>query len=143
MFAICPQPHAWEYLLPSRWPPRPPRNPWLWVLLTVLGLELCALPLRRPRVVVKPPEAEGAVLITTDLGTSPQRRLIPPPGKGDPSWAKAPCDKTWQTEIVGTCWSEQARAKPPCPGGLYEHGGKCYAPITKAQRPPTSLEGEP
>jgi hypothetical protein len=139
MHSLCPPPRARDFLrLPRR--PRPPRNPWAWVVVAMLAAELVVLALKpEPEQRAALPDVDGAVLITTDMGERPVRRIIPAPGKGDPSWAKAPCDRAWQEEIAGTCWSEQARAKPPCPGGLYEHQGRCFAPITKGQRPPTSI----
>lgn len=139
MFGVCAQPPEWKWL--RRRPPTPPPSfPWLALLLAVLAVELCMLPLRRPRVAEPLPEVEGAVLITADpaWGEKPVRRIIPP--RPDPNWAKPPCE-SWQTELAGACWGKMdpEKIRPPCPGSLYEHQGACYAPIVKAARPPSSI----
>ena len=133
MLGICTAPRVRDLIRPSRWPPRPPSwGAWLWVLLSVLAVEMFLLPLRRPRA-VSHPETSGAVLITTDWGEKPIRRLMPPPGKGDPNWERGPCSPPYK-EISGYCWAamDPADFKPPCPGGLYEDKGRCFAPVVKA-----------
>jgi hypothetical protein len=90
------------------------------------------LPLRRPRVVAAP-VPEGAVLITQEWGEKPILRQVPAPGKGDPTWQQAPCAE-WQSALNGYCFApmDPNRVKPPCPGGLYEHNNRCFAPVVKA-----------
>jgi hypothetical protein len=131
MLGVCPLPPD------SRRPrlPRPPRSPWPAVVFLVLAVELCLLPLRSPRHLALP-EVEGAVLVTSDLGERPVRRIIP--ANPDPAWTRPPCEP-WQQAIQGACWARIADAKPPCPGGLYEHRGACYTPVVKGQRPPMSI----
>jgi len=125
---------------PPRW--RPPRSPWPLAVLLALALELAALPLRRHGQAPCPvPEPEGAVLVTTEtpwtMGEKPPRRLIPP--KPLPEWEKVPCREPWMVPLNGACWAKVEKARPPCTMGLYEYEGGCYAPITKGNRPPTSL----
>jgi hypothetical protein len=50
---------------------------------------------------------------------------------------RAPC-KERQIEILGGCWFEAARVKPPCAEGTYEWEGSCYSPIFRSQREPAS-----
>lgn len=133
MLAFCAPPTWRDLLSPNRWPPRPPTwGGWLAVLLLVVFIELCLLPMRRPRFVAAP-VPEGAVLITSEWGEKPILRQVPAPGKGDPTWEKGPCAKPY-TEISGYCFAELSpeKFKPPCAGGLYEHAGRCFAPVVKA-----------
>jgi hypothetical protein len=114
------------------------------VLLTVLGLELCVLPLRRPRVVVAA-DVDGAVLVTTgqEWGNRPVRRILPPAPPPGSNWERPPCKEKWMHVINNACWAKVEGAEPPCSAGLYEHKGGCFSPVVKGQRPPTSLKGEP
>lgn len=52
---------------------------------------------------------------------------------------RPPCHRYAEVELVGGCWIEAA-LKAPCPDVLYEHEGKCYAPILSAKPPPQSVE---
>lgn len=84
-------------------------------------------------------EAEdGAVLLTSDGGSS---RRVPPPGKGLPTWEKAPCEPPLEA-ISGYCWGamDPNHFKPPCLHGLYEHAGRCLAPVVKVPRSDSSIQ---
>jgi hypothetical protein len=50
----------------------------------------------------------------------------------------APCTPRSQVELIGACWLA-LEVRPPCPEDVVEHGGKCYAPVFTAPRPPSSI----
>lgn len=50
-----------------------------------------------------------------------------------------PCDhEMGEVPINGACYAEMAK-RPPC-GKLREHDGRCYRPIAKPERDPTSIK---
>ncbi|MFY0566892.1 hypothetical protein ACN28E_24050 [Archangium lansingense] len=51
---------------------------------------------------------------------------------------RPPCTQYTEVELVGACWMPH-ELKAPCPNALFEHQGKCYAPVFRAQAPPQSL----
>ena len=51
---------------------------------------------------------------------------------------RPPCARYTEVELVGACWMPH-ELKAPCPNALFEHQGKCYAPVFSAQPPPQSL----
>lgn len=78
----------------------------------------------------------------TDAGALLARMLpgkLPPPGEG---WKTNGCDSDLgEQERNGACWME-TKVPPPCPSGkLWEDEGRCWRPIPKTARAPTS--GEP
>ena|GEM_PF-297871 len=52
---------------------------------------------------------------------------------------RPPCTRYAEIELVGACWMPH-EMKAPCPNVLFEHQGKCYAPVFRAQAPPQSIE---
>ena len=73
---------------------------------------------------------------TTDAGESVLARPLPrEPFKGQ---KRPPCTRYTEVELVGGCWMTH-ELKAPCPDELFEHQGKCYAPIFSAKPPPQSL----
>jgi len=59
------------------------------------------------------------------------------------NWKRPPCDDP-EIEHNGACWILPARAdggipSPPCPASLWEWKGRCWKPVGKDSRPPTSL----
>ncbi|HLM43004.1 MAG TPA: hypothetical protein VK458_04000 [Myxococcaceae bacterium] len=51
---------------------------------------------------------------------------------------RPPCTRLVEAELIGACWGPH-ELKAPCPDELFEHQGKCYAPIIIPQLPPQSL----
>ena len=68
---------------------------------------------------------------------------LPPP---DPRQRKPPCRAgIGEQAINGYCWLQLA-VGPPCPAedGAYEHNGKCFAYVLRAEKAPsTPTSGEP
>jgi hypothetical protein len=60
------------------------------------------------------------------------------PKEPDPKWARPPCPGGYAT-INGACWLMAANV-PPCPVGTYEHAGRCYAPLQRGARVPSSVD---
>lgn len=113
------------------------RSPLLPLLPVGLLLVLGALLLFRQRSQPAPP-VEG--VWATDINEAPpgtlrlgEKATGPLPGQKRP-----PCEPRLETEVAGACWIA-AKARPPCPSGLYEGGGDCLVPVRAAQRPPTSI----
>ena len=74
-----------------------------------------------------------------DTTTQEQPMLARPlprePFKGQ---KRPPCSRYIHVELVGACWMPH-ELKAPCPDELYEHQGKCYAPVLSAKPSPQSL----
>ena len=109
-------------------------------------------------LVLKPPEEDGAVptrdwrvrcvssdspgYVALEDPTSQEgqpmiaRPLPREPFKGQ---KRPPCTRYAEVELVGACWMPH-EMKAPCPNVLFEHQGKCYAPVFRAQAPPQSIE---
>jgi hypothetical protein len=51
---------------------------------------------------------------------------------------RPPCTRLVEVELIGACWGPH-ELKAPCPDELFEHQGKCYAPIFSARPPPQSV----
>jgi hypothetical protein len=51
---------------------------------------------------------------------------------------RPPCNRHIEVEVMGACWMPH-ELKAPCPNELYEHQGKCYAPVGNPKPPPQSL----
>ncbi|QRN95538.1 hypothetical protein JRI60_41835 [Archangium violaceum] len=52
---------------------------------------------------------------------------------------RPPCTRYTEVELVGACWMPH-ELKAQCPNALFEHQGKCYAPVFTAPPPPQSIE---
>lgn len=113
--------------------------------LVVAALVLSAVPRRVLPPVSEPLEApvrmdEGW---TADAGALPVLKAvlsrIPPPGEMQ---KKGGCDPDLgEAELNGGCWMK-TDVPTPCPRGkLWEHEGKCWRPIPKVVRAPTSGGG--
>jgi serine/threonine protein kinase len=73
-----------------------------------------------------PPISAGAV--SRDVPERPSKEV-----------ARPPCARFGAVEINGGCWwRPEGAGPPPCKFPLYEHEGRCYAPVTLPQRQPTS-----
>ncbi len=81
--------------------------------------------------------------INPDGGVKPSPRgplRIPEQDKVENWQKRPPCDEDSGEELVnGACYGAMKR-KPPCGPKLMQHGDTCYRAITKAQRPPSSIE---
>jgi len=85
---------------------------------------------------------------TVDVGAMYALASVLPgrlPNPGPNQKRAGQCIEGLEVEINGGCWVATDK-KPPCPpprGGytLYEHEGKCWMPMARAARTPTS--GEP
>jgi len=51
---------------------------------------------------------------------------------------RPPCILLVEVELFGACWGPHA-LKAPCPDQLFEHEGRCYAPLIIPQSPTQSL----
>ncbi|WP_309895579.1 hypothetical protein, partial [Archangium sp.] len=51
---------------------------------------------------------------------------------------RPPCILLVEVELIGACWGPH-ELKAPCPDQLFEHQGKCYAPMFIPQALPQSL----
>jgi hypothetical protein len=86
------------------------------------------------------PDAGVVVDLRQDDGRGEQlgaERTIP--REPERQWARPPCGPGLH-EINGACW---LRSEPlaVCPPGSYRHkDGRCYVPLAKAPRSPTSVE---
>ena len=75
--------------------------------------------------------------------TTPQEQTLvarPLPREPFKGQKRPPCNRHTEAELVGACWMPH-EIKAPCPNALFEHQGKCYAPVFSAQPPPQSLGG--
>jgi hypothetical protein len=52
---------------------------------------------------------------------------------------RPPCHRYAEVDLIGACWMPHEH-KAPCPDVLYEHQGKCYAPVFSAKPPPQSVD---
>jgi hypothetical protein len=87
------------------------------------------------------PSDDGWFTDTQDAGNEfPIARPLPSePLKGQ---KRPPCARYVEAELIGVCWII-LKLEAPCPESpryVYEHEGKCYAPILGAKPPPQSLE---
>ena len=114
LLALALLPGMKEWLLPARQPPPPGPSP--------------AIPAWAP--------ADAGMLLARVV---PGR--LPPPGEG---WKTGGCDSDLgEQERNGSCWME-TKVPPPCPAGkLWEDEGKCWRPIPKTARRPTSDDLRP
>lgn len=73
------------------------------------------------------------------------RKFPSEPYKGQ---RKPPCAGA-QVSINGGCWYEvvpapgSTRPGEPCTSEMYERGGKCFIPVLRAERPPTTIQEKP
>jgi hypothetical protein len=76
----------------------------------------------------------------TDLNERPDAGVrLGIPFTPGPNQKTPPCDpEMGEVPINGACYAEMAK-RPPC-GKLREHDGRCYRPIAKQERPPSSLK---
>lgn len=93
---------------------------------------------------VKREEDEPASIWVIDIraSSSPDGMSRPMPSRSAmKEQLRPPCnhpgDIVKYTEANGACWLEVVQ-RPPC-GELYEHTGRCFVPVTSAQRPSTSF----
>ena len=87
------------------------------------------------------PSDEGWLSDAQDAGNEfPIARPLPgEPLKGQ---KRPPCARYVEAELIGACWII-LELKAPCPDRphyVYEHEGKCYAPILSAKPPPQSVD---
>jgi hypothetical protein len=55
-----------------------------------------------------------------------------------PGQKAPPCKPRTQVEVLGACWV-RTDVRPPC-DELYEHNGRCYAPVMEAPPPPVGID---
>lgn len=67
--------------------------------------------------------------------SGPSRRI---PEKPFPEQKTPPCTPPDEEGIAGGCWLA-LRSVAPCATAAFEHSGRCYYPVKRAQRPPTSV----
>lgn len=67
--------------------------------------------------------------------SGPSRRI---PEKPFPEQKTPPCLERLEEAVNGACWLA-LDAKAPCPHTTFEHSGRCYYPVKRAQRLPTSI----
>jgi len=63
---------------------------------------------------------------------------LPMPKQPRPGQRRPPCGEA-QRQINGACWWRVEGRKPPCEEA-YEYDGRCYLPVERAERTPTSDE---
>lgn len=81
---------------------------------------------------------------TVDLSLGDDSRILAPPGSLVPTeplrgQKRPPCRPDAEHSINGGCWVGTDRV-PPCPGGFYGYGAKCFMPVLAPQRLPTSMK---
>ena len=108
-------------------------------VLCGLSTSLEAVPGAAPAAlaVEPPPDVWATDGDTPDAGPLIARPMPAEPFEGQ---KRPPCAK-YETAIQGGCWAELAR-KPDednCGQNGFAHGGKCYVPVRKAKRLPTSV----
>lgn len=67
----------------------------------------------------------------------------PIPATPSEYWKKPPCEYP-EVENRGACWILPAQEdggtpKLPCPRNLWEYRGRCWKPVGRDTRPPTSI----
>lgn len=119
--------------------------------LALVALSLGALTLsvkRAPRTAVEEtPSFDAPVPVEawpTDAGVLPAVRSVLAALPAVPGQKVGGCDPDLgEAEIDGRCWMK-TEVPQPCPKGkLYPHEGKCWRPIPRASRAPTSGSPRP
>lgn len=113
------------------------------VAILAAGVTVLLLPARKP-VYVQAEELEAPVPL--EQWTRPDAgalvsRLVVGKLKTHPGQKTADCDADLgEQERQGACWMK-TEVPPPCPAGkLQEDEGKCWRPVPKTSRSPTSGE---
>lgn len=126
-------------------------SPWAWRLTIGLTL-LWGGAAHAPHLLPEAEEAEQPWTVDTRAPlmavAEVARGALPSPLQGQHT---RPEDCGWPAEMRnGACWIEVGSVKPPCtpPGNrrwsrLYPEDGRCWAPVLKAERPPTTGEPRP
>lgn len=118
------------------------RWPWLAACLLPLiwhGVESALRPAPRIQTPVAAAPCASEVVLGRTLGLM----STPVPKAPAESWKRPPCGDV-EVQINGACWILPAYVdggtpSAPCPNNLWEHKGRCWKPVGKDTRPPTSL----
>jgi hypothetical protein len=115
------------------------------LVLAAVGVGVLAVSTARaPRYVAQEEAFEAPVPVEAwpvDAGATPPVLAVLPKVPGQ---KMGRCDPDLgEIELFGGCWME-TKVPPPCPKGkLYTHEGKCWRPIPRAERTPTSGNRRP
>lgn len=118
-------------------------------VLAALGLFVGAVALTMPMRKAQEVPADGITTpiplrewTTADAGMVLRavQSALPEPAPGQKTRCEADLG---EVELNGACWMK-TDVPPPCPTGkLWKHEGKCWRPIPKTARTPTSGESRP
>lgn len=102
----------------------------------IFGVQIACMPQRGSQLVLSPVERDEMLADVKERPDAGVRLGVPL--KPEPFQKTPPCDaEMGEVAINGACYGEMAK-KPPC-GKLREHDGRCYRPIARQERPPTSI----
>lgn len=121
-----------------------PKGPFLagFVLLGCLGAGQALAPDRQEAVDGgMASEVDDAARVDTSKEGDLRVKSGPPVPATPADWMKKPpCnwEDAREVAIRGACFIRTAES-PPCPRRFFEHDGKCFVAVAKAQRPDTSI----
>jgi hypothetical protein len=115
----------------SRWPRR---------LVLVAAVLLVLVPMIRVPSEAPSVQAPGEEWATDGrAGPAPaQYEQAPLPVRNQ---KQAPCTEGVEVELSGTCWRTLEQRSPTCPRLTFAYKGRCFLPVLKEQRAPTSVDG--
>jgi hypothetical protein len=111
-------------------------------VLVAAGIALLVLARPAPPEVLPEAPDAGVVLeapgVMTDAAEFDQWAALKVPD-APPKWQKTSCnERRREVSIKGGCY-KQVVGSPPCAEGEFEHDGKCWVAVAKADRPATSI----
>ncbi|ATB44276.1 hypothetical protein CYFUS_009763 [Cystobacter fuscus] len=86
---------------------------------------------------VQAPDEKWATDVRVDPPGSARYEQAPLPVRNQ---KQAPCTEGIEVELSGTCWRTLEQRSPTCPRLTFAYKGRCFLPVLKEQRAPTSVD---